>query len=41
VGSEQSILTFDEVPLLRGKWREMLAAALTAKAALPGSRILQ
>ena len=40
-GSELPILTFDEVPLLKGKSRRILAAALTAKAALPGARILQ
>jgi hypothetical protein len=35
------VFTFEEVPLLRGKSDRMLRALLTAKAGLPGSRLLQ
>jgi hypothetical protein len=35
------VFTFEEAPLLRGKSERMLRALLTAKAALPGSRLLQ
>ena len=35
------VFTFEGIPLLRGKSQRMLQVLLTAKAALPGSRLLQ
>jgi hypothetical protein len=40
-GQATPVLTYAEAPLLRGKSDRMLRALLTAKSALPGSRLLQ